>query len=109
MVEKAEQALDHIAESKVAKYGAAFVVPLLLGLVAWLGSRQLTAIEESNRDLASAIKLHSAELQQVAVDLKLLGSKVDYAVIERVDSMATRIGMLEQRMIRLEDRREGEK
>ena len=80
--------LQEATESTLAKAASRFLTPALLAVLAWFGNQAFNDIRENQ-------KSQGATQQQQGLQLQLLNAKIDYSVLQQMESLNRRVLLLE--------------
>ncbi|GGD45760.1 hypothetical protein [Pseudoxanthomonas indica] len=88
--------LEKAAENTLARFVVQLITPVLLGLIAWLGARQLSAIETKQDSLAEEQAQQSRKTTAIASDVRDLNTRFDVMAVRRLDELEKRVDRVEQ-------------
>jgi hypothetical protein len=88
--------IEKAAENTVARFVVQLVTPILLGIVAFLGQRQLGGIEESQASITRKQEEQAAQMAAIASDVRNLNTLVDMVALRRLDDLDKRVERLEE-------------
>lgn len=74
-----------------------YITPIFLGVISWLGSLAFGDIRAAQETAVKQQAIQTEQLSSLSTELKLLNAKVDYSVLQQVDSLSKRIDKLEQK------------
>ena len=80
--------LQEATESTLAKAASRFLTPALLAVLAWFANQAFNDIRENQ-------KLQNEKQQQQGLQLQLLSAKIDYSVLQQMESLNRRVILLE--------------
>ncbi len=88
--------LEKAAENTLARFVVQLATPVLLGLIAWLGARQLANIEKKQDSLAEEQAQQSRKTTAIASDVRDLNTRFDLMAVRRLDELEKRVERVEQ-------------
>lgn len=84
------------AENTLARFVVQLITPVLLGLIAFLGQRQLSAIEQKQADESARSAKQAEQLSSVASDVRDLNTRFDLIAVRRLEELDKRVERLER-------------
>jgi hypothetical protein len=88
--------LEKAAESTVTRFLLQAATPVLLGLVAFLGQRQLNSIERKQDEQATRQEEQSKSTATIASDVRDLNTRFDLMAVRKLDELEKRMERVEQ-------------
>lgn len=88
--------LEKATESTIAKAFNRFVTPAMVGIIGWFLLQTLNDIKQKQETAAIAADEQGNQFQEVKTEVKLLNAKVDFSVLQQIDSLKKRVDNLEQ-------------
>ncbi|WP_337054093.1 hypothetical protein [Pseudoxanthomonas sp. USHLN014] len=88
--------MERVAENTVTRFWMQLITPVLIGLVAWFGQRQLNSIESKQSEINVSQEQQGQRIGAMASDIRDLNTRFDLAAIKRIDELDARVKRLEQ-------------
>ncbi len=88
--------MERVADNTIMRFLVQLVTPILLGLIAWLGQRQLNAIETKQTNISASQEEQVHHISSMASDIRDLNTRFDLAAVKRIDELEVRVKHLEQ-------------
>ncbi|WP_155393625.1 hypothetical protein [Xanthomonas albilineans] len=88
--------MERVAENSITRTLVHLITPILLAVIAWLGQRQLNAIETNQADMSKTQQQQASHMGTMASDIRDLNTRFDLAAIKRIDELEVRVKHLEQ-------------
>lgn len=96
MADGPEKKIEHAVNSTFAVAMSRWVTPTLLALVAWFGQQALADIKRAQAVQVETMAKLERDQASLSADVRVLSSRLDYAVIQQLQSQERRIERLEQ-------------